>query len=1049
MASTVNDENVLKHFGGMSLNNLRNLILDMDNLEPAIDTVSHSPYVDCNILGGYLQNFKNPFSVLSLNIQCLNAKFDMFSAFIKDLQDQNVHFSALCLQETWLSENNDLSLFQLPGYVSISLNASCSSHGGLLVYVSEDYQYKRLNLYDKSPLWEGLFLDLFDSLDNKITLCNIYRPPRDSNEALEIFLTLLGPKLDFLSGISSNIIVVGDFNIDLLSIHLRNKFSDYIDLIITQGFTIQISLPTRFSTHRATLIDHIFSKLSSAHNTYKSGILFTQLSDHLPSFFCMEKSKSKPKPPKYVNIQICSQTAQDAFCNEINSVDFSTFINPDPSIDPNQNYKEMFRIIDTAKSKHMPCKCVRFKRYKHKISPWLTTGIMRSIKFKDSLYKKWKSTSQSDPLYNTLKTNFNTYSKILKKSIMSAKKTYYHSQLSLHKHDCRKTWGLINSLLSAKKNKKDFPNFFLIDNEHVTNEHQIAEHFNKFFSSIGPLLASKIQSNNMPSFNSYLTAPSENVFIFHDVLINDVLKIINNFKPKTSTGVDNLSMKLLKNISNSLSIPLSTIINQSLNTGIFPDDLKIAKVIPLFKKDCNTILDNYRPISLLPCISKVFERVVYDQIYGYFESNKLFYFSQHGFRKRHSTETATLEFIDKILNHLDNDKIPIAIFIDLSKAFDTIDHDILLSKLHFYGIRGTCLNWFRSYLSARNQYVAFGNASSSLCSNYVGVPQGSILGPLLFIIYMNDICHVSPKFNAILYADDTTLESPLCSFECLTPPNPDNVSTLINAELSKIFTWLSVNKLSINSSKSKYMIFHFPQRQRNTLPQLNIAINGNPIEQVSEFNFLGITIDETLSWKQHINKICNKISRSIGVIRRLNKTLPTSTLITLYNSLIMPHILYGILAWGHNLCRLQKLQKKAIRAICIAKYNAHTSPLFRSLNILNVHDMLHLSALKWYFKSQQNMLPGYFSNFPLSGQTLNHNYNTRNRNTTITARPNKTSCKNCLRYLIPEIVSITPLTILDKIHTHSYQGFSRYSKLTLLNEYEITCSIPNCYICNN
>ena len=1048
MTSNNNDENILRHFGGMSLNNLRNILLDMENIEPTIESVSHSPYIDCSILGGYLQKFKNPFSVLSLNIQCLSAKFNAFSAFLSDLQHQNVHFTALCLQETWLKDHDDISLFQIPGYVSVSLQATCSSHGGIIIYLSEDYQFKNLDLYERSVLWEGIFLEVTDSLENKFIICNIYRPPRDTNESLETFITSFGSKVEHLSNIS-NVIIVGDLNIDLLSIHLREKFSDYLDLMITQGFVIQLSLPTRFSLHRATLIDHIFTKLSSSYSMYQSGILFTQISDHLPSFICIEKHISKPKLPKYVNIQICSQAAQNAFINEINNFNFSEILNTDPNTDPNQNYRNIINTLQTFKNKHMPYKSVRFKRYHHKISPWLTNGILRSIKYKDSLYKKLKLTQQSDPIYNTLKINFHTYCKILKKSMAAVKKSYYQSQLTLHMHDSRKTWKLINSLLNAKKSKTDFPHFFLIENQKVSNEQQIADHFNKFFASIGHRLASNITSSSTCTFNSHLNNPRNLEFNFQPVNINEIIKIINQFKPKTSIGNDNLSMKLLKKISVPLSGPISIIINQSLCTGIFPDDLKTAKILPLFKKDCNKILDNYRPISLLPCISKIFERVVYNQIYAFFEFHKLFYFSQHGFRKKHSTETATLEFIDKIFNHLDNDKIPIAIFIDLSKAFDTIDHDILLTKLHFYGVRGTSLEWFRSYLDNRKQYVFYNNHASSLCLNTVGVPQGSILGPLLFIIYMNDICHVSPKFNTILYADDTTLESPLCSFNFLTSPDPDVISSSINDELSKISDWLSANKLSVNANKSKYMIFHFPQRHKNTLPQLTIKLNGQNITEVSEFNFLGITIDETLSWKPHINKICNKISRSIGTLKRLNKILPVKSLTTLYNSLIMPHILYGILAWGHQTNRLDKLQKRAVRVICNAKYNAHTFPLFKSLRILKVQDVFRLTALKWYFKEQHNMLPCYFSNLRPSVLYQTHHYNTRFRDLAVPPRPNKSSCKNCLRFFIPQTILETPPCILDKIQTHSYEGFTRYAKTFFLNEYTSLCLIPNCYICRN
>ena len=240
--------------------------------------------------------------------------------------------------------------------------------------------------------------------------------------------------------------------------------------------------------------------------------------------------------------------------------------------------------------------------------------------------------------------------------------------------------------------------------------------------------------------------------------------MINNLKPKSSSGHDDISSIHLKFISNDIINTLTLIINQSLCTGIFPNALKIAKITPIFKKGDPHLTDNYRPISLLPVISKILEKVVFLQVYDYFVKNKLLYDSQYGFRKYHSTEFAALEFTDKIITNLDQSKLPIAIFLDLSKAFDTIDHSILIHKLHYYGIQGTSLNWFKSYLDNRQQFVQFNDSKSSYSTITTGVPQGSILGPLLFIIYMNDISQVTNKFHFTLYADDTSLIEPICTF---------------------------------------------------------------------------------------------------------------------------------------------------------------------------------------------------------------------------------------------------------------------------------------------
>ena len=357
-------------------------------------------------------------------------------------------------------------------------------------------------------------------------------------------------------------------------------------------------------------------------------------------------------------------------------------------------------------------------------------------------------------------------------------------------------------------------------------------------------------------------------------------------------------------ISDAIAGPLTVIINQSLLTGIFPDKLKIAKVIPLYKKDDPHIVDNFRPIPLLPAISNKIEKYVFNQVYAYFDRNKLLYTSQYGFRKLHSTELASLELVDRVRSDIDNGKIPLSIFLDLSKAFDTFDHSILLRKLTHYGLSQTAIRWFSSYLMGRRQLVEFDGTRSTLVSISTGVPQGSILGPLLFIIYMNDIHVARDKFNAIIYADDTNLLSSLCSFNVNLQGNATNMTELssnINIELDNIQEWLNINRLSLNVQKTKFMIFYNYQRDVNHfIPQ--IRINGQLVERVMEFNFLGLTIDEHLNWKSHIQKVSYKVSRSIGVLNKLKKFLPLTVLRILYNALILPHFQFSILAWGFNPC---------------------------------------------------------------------------------------------------------------------------------------------------
>ena len=266
-------------------------------------------------------------------------------------------------------------------------------------------------------------------------------------------------------------------------------------------------------------------------------------------------------------------------------------------------------------------------------------------------------------------------------------------------------------------------------------------------------------------------------------------------------------------------------------------------MIPLYNKNDNKLFGNYRPISLLSSISKFFERIVFNQLYDYFSSNGILYERQYGYRELHSTELAALEFTGRISQEMDAEKIPFSIFLDLFKAFDTLDHNVLLLKLDYYGIKDTALNWFKSYLTNRTQYVDCNGISFSEKSKRVCVPQGSILGPLLFIIYRNDIHTVSDNMNFILYANDTALSSPMCSFTRWCDGNIDIISNLINSEFIKIADWLAVNKLSLNVQQTT-SIFHYRQRvlTENDIPCL--MINNTLIE----FHFLGLTVNENMNW---------------------------------------------------------------------------------------------------------------------------------------------------------------------------------------------------------
>ena len=471
----------------------------------------------------------------------------------------------------------------------------------------------------------------------------------------------------------------------------------------------------------------------------------------------------------------------------------------------------------------------------------------------------------------------------------------------------------------------------------------------------------------------------------------------------------------------------------------------MAKILPIYKKDDESLFSNYRPISILPVISKVIEKVIYNQIYSFFSQHKLFNESQYGFRAEHSTEYATPELVDRIHSDLVNNEIPFSIFLDLSKAFDTINHSILLNKLSHYGIKGIPLTLIKSYLLNRQQYVQYNSTVSNYLTISTGVPQGSILEPLLFIIYINDLPHVSNLFKFIMYADDTTLVGRIKNFTINNQNNELNtIRDNINKELNQISEWLKLNKLSLNASKSKYMIF---SKRNRVINNIDLKIDGTTIQQLNDFNLLGLTIDEHLQWKQHIEKTANKCSRTIGIINKLKHYLPTHIKLLLYQTLLNPHLNYCILVWGYRCARLIKIQKKALRIINLSGYNSHCDPLFKSFNILKLPDMLRLQELKLYYKFVHNKLPHYLQQLPFHLNHDIHSHNTRTRND-IHIRPALHEfAKRSIRHDIPRTVNDSPHIIKDKILTHSLQGFTNYTKAHYLQSYLSQCMEINCYIC--
>ena len=905
--------------------------------------------------------------LLHVNIRSLTKNIDKITELICLSPHQP---DIIAITETKLHEHSSLNLVQILGYRFFN-NNSTTSAGGTAIYIKHNILCKArtdINFVNKE-LYESTWIEIENnnrSIKN-ILIGVIYRHPQNP---IKDFTDTFSDLLHKISLENKTVCITGDINIDALKVDKNDNIDNYFNSVHSFGFKNSVMVPTRITEKSSTLIDHFY--YNTLQNEIFTSIVLSDISDHFPILISIKKSKSLIKEHSIYKRNY-SKLNHDEFKLDLNLM--IEQLNTETEIcNDNININEKFEMLNHGLTElinhHAPLQKLSRREAKLSQKPWLTSGILKSIQIKNKLYRKLcRRKFKNKELLALYKTYRNKITHLKERS----KQSYYHKLLLDNKGDVKKTWKVINAVINKKKNTINLPSKLEIDSEVITNSNEILDKLNNHFASVGKSnFSNKVDYREV---SQTLNTNQKNSFILNPTTPTEISQIIKKLNLRKASGYDDISVAVLKSNITIISLILSKLVNESFQTGVYPDCLKIAKVIPIFKGGKQTQPGNYRPISLLSNLDKIIEKLIYNRLISFLNKYNILSDNQYGFRQGHSTTLAISHFYENLLDSQDNGRATCAILLDLSKAFDSVNHDILLFKLQRYGIRGQAWLLLRSYLNNRKQYVYNDNVSSNLEDVEVGVPQGSVLGPLLFLLHINDLQNAT-KLKVLNFADDTLLYTTLNTGK--------NVDKYINDELNNVDTWLKNNQLKLNLNKTKYMIFQPHSQKFESLKNLKLYLNKDvEIERVYQYRYLGLIVDCDLNWKAHVKMLKNKLASAVGLLFRVRRYLDNKSLLLTLHTLFISHILYGILCWGRcgstTMEPIIRLFDNAIKCINFSR-DKTISKLYHKSQVLQIRDLFKLELAKFMYKYNHDTLPNYFR--PLFVKISNvHSYQTRAANT--------------------------------------------------------------------
>lgn len=846
---------------------------------------------------------------MSWNVRSLIGKMNEFRLIVKESKPD-----VICLQEIWaIPKNVDLSL---QGYNPPLQQQRGSRGGGVMLYVGSHIPFRNLNTPFIAKHLETIGCEI-TLQRNKYCILNVYTGQKNKTDIVNDLSKLVEQHKKTYKG---KVITAGDFNINLLKLG-QDPDADYLfDKMSSNGFVPLCNFPTRqidvAGIWQTSAIDNFFCKPSLHASSFA---LANNDSDHYPIYMEWGKARRPEKTKLTIRPVDEFKLAQLEF-----ALLHETWSSVYDANDADAAALEFERIKDLHINKHLPQKTITIRP--DRIKSWFTLGLQKSRRTLQTLNKAKTRSDQA-------RKEFRAFKLCYKKTCRRAEQLWTQKELEANISNTRRTWKILDDVVNRKRKGGELSGLFKVNGVITNDKARIAAAFNEQYVNMGSNLAKKFQGE--PNFQKYLDYKKQE-FDFKTVSPGEVHDTILAMDNKTSHGHDALTNQLLKKFNTYLYKPLTSVINKSIAQSVFPEVWKISRVIPLYKADDVTNMLNYRPVSLCPVASKIMEKVVHKQVYSYVTEKGLIPSTQYGFQKKNQTQHLIAKFLNIVTNALQNKKKVMVTFLDFSKAFDTVPHRPFLEKLFSMGFTVRTVHWFESYLCGREQYVDFKGIFSGTLPIVCGVPQGTCLGPLIFLLYTADLNGYLRHSFLLSFADDTTVITIADSIEQL------------NKKISKDFEiltdWYKHSRLSLNVKKTEYMLFFSDNGK------LAPILQGEKIKQTSAYKLVGLLIDDKLAWDQHLEKVVTKLRQTIGMLARAKHTLPQQCKLLVYHSLFRSYLTYGLAHYGALLesqkKKLQMLQNRALRIVFGEKRTENIKKHREKYKLLTVEDEIILSRIQ-------------------------------------------------------------------------------------------------------